>query len=167
MTRPEPPAAKGSPRRNALELRVPPPALLVVAAIAMWAIAYRGPRFWIPFAWRQELSLVLAALGGLWILLAAAAFLRARTTLDPRHPERSAVLVTGGVFRLSRNPMYLGSALLLAAWGAYLANALAWTVPLLFVAWLDRLQIRPEERALQARFGDAYTRYRRMVRRWL
>jgi protein-S-isoprenylcysteine O-methyltransferase Ste14 len=146
---------------------VPPPALLVVAAIAMWAIAYRWPRFWIPFAWREEVSLALAALAGLCIAMAVAGFVRARTTVDPRHPERSEVLVTGGVYRLSRNPMYLGSALLLAAWGAYLANALAWAMPLLFVAWVTWFQIRPEERALQARFGDAYARYRRMVRRWI
>jgi protein-S-isoprenylcysteine O-methyltransferase Ste14 len=168
MPRPDTLPAAGGPRpRNPLALRVPPPVLLAVSAVAMWLIAYRWPRFWMPFPWRVELALALLALGSLVAAMAVAAFLGARTTVDPRHPERSAVLVTGGVFRISRNPMYLGLALWLAAWGVYLANALAWGVPLLFVAAVTWLQIRPEERALQARFGDAYAHYRGRVRRWI
>jgi protein-S-isoprenylcysteine O-methyltransferase Ste14 len=72
-----------------------------------------------------------------------------------------------GVYRWTRNPMYLGMAVLLLAWGLWLANGAALAVISLFVAYLNRFQIAPEERALQARFGDEFTAYRARVRRWL
>ena len=83
------------------------------------------------------------------------------------HPDRSAALVAGGIYRSSRNPMYLGFLLLLAAWACWLANPLALAGLPAFVLYLNRFQIAPEERALRARFGDAYDGYARAVRRWL
>jgi protein-S-isoprenylcysteine O-methyltransferase Ste14 len=75
--------------------------------------------------------------------------------------------VTGGVFRWSRNPMYLGMLVALAGWAAYLANATAFLLLPAFVAYLNRFQIRPEEQALLARFGPPYSEYMATVRRWI
>jgi protein-S-isoprenylcysteine O-methyltransferase Ste14 len=75
--------------------------------------------------------------------------------------------VTGGVFRWSRNPMYLGMLVALAGWAAYLSNALAALLLPAFVAYLNRFQIRPEEQALLARFGPSYSEYMATVRRWI
>jgi protein-S-isoprenylcysteine O-methyltransferase Ste14 len=113
------------------------------------------------------LALGLGAAGLVLDAAALAAFVRARTTVNPLRPEKSSALVRSGAYRLSRNPMYLGLALLLAGWAIWLANALALALLPAFVAWLDRFQIRPEERALAARFGAEYEAYRARVRRWL
>ena len=100
-------------------------------------------------------------------LVALAHFLRAKTTVNPLRPDAASALVIAGVFRFTRNPMYLGMAILLAAWAIYLANIAALAVLPLFVLYMNRFQIAPEERALEARFGAEYSRYRARVRRWL
>jgi len=100
-------------------------------------------------------------------LAGVVAFRRARTTVNPLQPERASALVTGGIYRHTRNPMYLAVATMLLAWGLWLGNALGPLGAVLFVAWMDRLQIPPEERALAALFGEEFERYRRKVRRWL
>jgi protein-S-isoprenylcysteine O-methyltransferase Ste14 len=94
-----------------------------------------------------------------------------RAAVPPRahhgQPAAASSLVTGGIYRWTRNPMYLGMALALAGWGLYLGNFGALALVGLFVMYIDRYQIDPEERALTARFGDAFAAYRRRVRRWL
>ena len=76
-------------------------------------------------------------------------------------------LVTSGVYRYTRNPMYLGMACLLLAWAVYLQNPLALLGVPLFMAYITQFQIKPEERMLVKLFGDAFIRYRQQVRRWL
>ena len=150
-----------------LELRVPPPAALLLAGLLMWCLARAFPalHFEVP---AQGLLAGMVALCGL--LIAAIAFFqfrRAGTTVNPMKPHESATLVVSGLYRISRNPIYLGDVLILAAWALWLANAAAFVGLPLFVGHLDRFQIVPEERALEARFGSAYADYRRAVRRWL
>ena len=100
-------------------------------------------------------------------LAAAALFFRRRTTVNPLKPDTATHLVVGGLNRVSRNPMYVGQALLLAAWALWLAHALAPLGAVAFVLYITRFQILPEERALAARFGDDWRAYRARVRRWL
>jgi len=76
-------------------------------------------------------------------------------------------MVTSGIYRLSRNPMYVGILLMLAAWAVYLANILSASWLPLFVGYMNRFQITPEENALLAKFGGAYASYLKTVRRWL
>ena len=83
------------------------------------------------------------------------------------HPEQASTLVTSGVYRFTRNPMYVGILLLLAAVAAHLGSVLALLGLPAFVFWIGRFQIAPEERALRAKFGSAYDDYTRAVRRWL
>ena len=107
-------------------------------------------------------------LAGLMLnLLPKMAFSRTGTTVNPLHPQRTAALVTSGLHRLSRNPMYLGHAILLAGVALLLGNALAFIAVPSYVVWVERFQIRPEERALRARFGEAYDDYCQRVRRWI
>ena len=87
--------------------------------------------------------------------------------MNPTKPGATSSLVTGGVFRLTRNPMYLSLVLYLLAWAVYLSNWLALLLVPLFVLYLDRFQIKPEERALSALFGPEYASYQARVRRWL
>ncbi|HEY0334698.1 MAG TPA: isoprenylcysteine carboxylmethyltransferase family protein [Stenotrophomonas sp.] len=133
-----------------------------------------GIAWWLPASWRmgspigfQIAGIAVAVLGLALNLLPKLAFGQRGTTVNPLHPERSTQLVSGGLYRRSRNPMYVGQALLLLGWGLWLAQPLALACLAAYVAWIDRLQIPAEEQALQARFGNAYIAYCRRVRRWL
>ena len=79
----------------------------------------------------------------------------------------STSLVTSGVYRITRNPMYVGMTLFLSAWAIYLSALLPIFGPLVFVGYITRFQIQPEERALKTHFGEAYVDYAARVRRWL
>lgn len=152
-----------------LECRIPPPLLGLLCGWGMLQAAARWPQWPLPVPQGVALA-VLAMLLLLAALLegsAVWAFVRRRTTVSPLQPQRSSQLVVSGFYRYSRNPMYLGMLCLLLAWGLWLAQWVAFAGPLLWALWIDRWQIVPEERALQARFGEAYTRYCQRVRRWL
>ena len=152
---------------QSLENRIPPPIVALLVALAMLATRFDAGRLPVDRTWRVAIAAVLVVAGLGVSLSAAIAFRRARTTVNPVHIERASTLVTGGVFRLSRNPMYLGLACLLTAWAAMLATPWAFVGPAAFVAFITRFQIAPEERLLAARFGEAFLSWRRRVRRWL
>ena len=99
--------------------------------------------------------------------LSAVALRQPLQPVDPLHPADASALVTGGIFAISRNPIYLGDLLILCGWLLWLGNPLGLLVAASFVLWLTLLQIRHEEVALAARFGDDYRTYCRRVRRWL
>lgn len=149
-----------------LELRIPPVALVVIFAAAMAALAYAAPaEILVPGKLLVAVVLVLA--GALVSLAGVVAFRRQKTTVNPFTPEQSSSLVGAGIYRFSRNPMYLGFFLALLGWCFYLANwASALLLPV-FVAYMNKFQIQPEERALSERFGPEFVAYSRSVRRWL
>lgn len=116
----------------------------------------------------------LPALG--WLLVAAGIalnalpkrhFRRAGTTVNPLRPQASTQLVESGLHRFSRNPMYLGHAVILLGVAVLLHDALALVAVPAYMAYVTRFQIVPEERALRERFGTRYLRYCARVRRWL
>lgn len=150
-----------------LELKVPPPlAALLCGALMAWIDA-NTLQLALPAAlnWTLIAALVLAGIGfdfaGLY------AFRRRRTTINPLHPEKSSALVSDGVYRITRNPMYVGMACFLTAWALYLDAPLAWFGLVLFVVFITRFQIMPEERMLTRLFGAEFEAYRTRVRRWL
>lgn len=116
---------------------------------------------------RISLAVAIASLGVGLNILPKLAFRRAATTVNPIHPERATVLVTSGIYRCTRNPMYLGHALILLGWAVYLHNAAALLIVPGFMLYITRFQIQVEERALAARFPDAYTAFCLQTRRWL
>ena len=150
-----------------LDHRIPPPIVGLCCAALAWAIARATPGFEVVWSLQPVIVACLVALGAgidLWALLA---FRSARTTVNPLAPGRSSVVVTAGIYRVSRNPMYLGMALLLLAWCVYLGNPLALLSLVLFCAYITRFQIIPEERLLLAKFGAPYASYLAEVRRWI
>ena len=168
----EPPAGDGSthgyPRRmRSLELRVPPVVLVAVAAGLMALLAWAFPRPALVFPAPYALGGALVGLGAAIAVAGVLAFRRARTTVNPMTPGASSSVVSTGIYRLTRNPMYLGFLLALAGWGAILGNLLVLLPLAAFVAWMDRFQIAPEERALREKFGADYEDYLRRVRRWI
>lgn len=152
---------------KAIELKIPPAAQFLILMAGMWLVAKYLPALSVDIPWRKVFVVLLFCLGGIVAVPAIAAFRSAGTTVDPRDPGKATRLVVRGVYRYSRNPMYLGLLCLLGAWGFYLSNLLAFAGLPLFVLAMNRLQIRPEEAAMLAQFGDDYRKYTESVRRWI
>ena len=152
---------------NAFEHRIPPPIVVVIFGAAMWLASRYTPHWMSDGALRPALAALIFIIGLAFGGGGLRAFVKARTTIDPDHLDAASALVTEGIFRISRNPMYVGFALLLAAWAVYLAAP--WTLlgVAAFVLFIWRFQILPEERAMADKFGLAYEEYRNRVRRWL
>ena len=150
-----------------LESRVPPPLVGLAAGAAMWGIDRWLPSLRFPFPGHVALALAIGVAAFAVDVAGMVAFLRARTTVNPLRPEKASTLVTWGIFRRTRNPMYLGMAMLLVAWAVYLANPVSVVLIPLFVVYMNRFQIAPEERALESRFGAQFIEYRDRVGRWL
>jgi protein-S-isoprenylcysteine O-methyltransferase Ste14 len=150
-----------------LDNRIPPPIILLATGGAMAAAAALGPSIPLAPAWRWGLAGLLFVVAGSYGIPAIRAFARAGTTINPVAIDTASALVTSGPFGRSRNPMYVAMALLLTAWALALDSLGALAGPLLFVVFITRFQIVPEERAMAARFGAAYHDYRQRVRRWL
>ena len=150
-----------------LELKIPPVVLVALFAFAMWLLAQLVPPVALPSVWGVILAVGFAATGVGVALSGVLAFRRANTTVDPRVPQQSSSLVIRGIYRYSRNPMYVGFLLLLIAWAFYLMSAAAFALLPLFVLYINRFQIAPEERFLLLKFGAEYQAYSQQVRRWL
>lgn len=150
-----------------MALMIPPPVLLLITALLMWWVSNATPALILVFPFQALLSYALLVAALTLMFAAAWRFLRARTSINPMRPDAASNLITDGVFRISRNPIYLADALLLTAYAVWMGNPLC--IPLLagFIWYITCFQIRPEEHALAARFGDAYTAYSQRVRRWL
>lgn len=150
-----------------LELKIPPLLVWLAIAGAMLAVARFAPRLSFALSGSTALALTLVALGGALALAGVIAFRGKRTTVNPLTPDASSSVVCSGVYRVSRNPMYLGFLLALAGWAVYLSNAGSALFLPLFVAYMTEYQIKPEERALLAKFGSEFAQYMSRVRRWL
>lgn len=150
-----------------LDNRIPPPLVVLASGAAGWAIAELTPDLTIGVTGQAALGLLVAALGVAVAASGILAFSKARTTVSPIDPGAATALVVTGIYNYTRNPMYLGMAVMLLGWTIILGHPGGLVGAALFIAYIDRFQIRPEERALQALFGDAFTAYRARVRRWI
>lgn len=149
-----------------LELKVPPVLLVVLFAVAMYAMSaatIEGRTDGIP----TLLSVICAIAGSLICMTGVVQFRKVRTTVNPVNPASASSLVTGGIYKVSRNPMYLGFLLILLAWAFFLSNAYSAAAIPFFVFYMNRFQIFPEERALARLFGHEFTTYASKVRRWI
>jgi protein-S-isoprenylcysteine O-methyltransferase Ste14 len=146
---------------------IPPPLAMLLAGLIMWALHHFLPLGKLIAAPWNYLALVPVVISRMISVAAGRRFRAARTTFDPVRPELTTHLVTEGVYRLSRNPMYLGLVLMLIAWAIWLGTASPWAVPPLFAILMTISQIAPEERALETVFGETYVAYRRHVNRWI
>jgi protein-S-isoprenylcysteine O-methyltransferase Ste14 len=152
---------------NALENRIPPPIITAIFALVMWlASAYLTP-ITMAIDFRIGAAMIVAVLAVLFLISGGISFRLAKTTVNPLKPESASSLVVSGIFKISRNPMYVGFALLLLAWCVYLSAPVLLMIVLLFTAVITRFQIIPEERAMLKLFGDEFIAYQQSVRRWL
>ena len=152
---------------RALELKLPPPAVALLVAVAMWFVARHRYSLDFTLMVRVGALVAMALAGGAVALAGDLEFRRARTTINPFKPQNSTALVTSGIYRFTRNPMYVGLTLVVVGWAAFLGSAWGFLGPVVFVLYVDRFQIVPEERVLSAKFGEAYANYTSRVRRWV
>lgn len=155
------------PTSSAIAQRIPPVAVTLLVASLMWVASAAVPAWRLDVPGREFATLALAGLAGSVGLAGLRAFRLARTTSNPLRPDRASALVTAGIYRRTRNPMYVALAIALLAWVVWLGHALALPGVAAFVAWMNRFQIAAEERALRALFGEDFERYCREVPRWL
>ncbi len=151
-----------------LELAIPPLGLTVALTLVIGAVARLLPGFSLPLpAGLSRIGPALAVLGIAVCLAGVVAFRMSGTTVDPVHPDSASRIVDSGIYRVSRNPMYLGFLLFLLGAALWSANWIALTVALAFVPYMNRFQIAPEERILSEKFGAPYRTYLTRVRRWI
>ena len=154
-------------RKHPLDNRVPPPLVVLLVSVAMAGIAWFTPSIEIGKTVQFIGGSIAIAVGVLIVARGARTFWRHHTTINPVDIEQASALVTDGIFRYSRNPMYVGFTIVLIGWVVCLAAPWALIGPLGFVFFINRFQIIPEERMMHAKFGDAYNGYRARVRRWV
>jgi len=145
--------------------RLPPLLLVLILSISMLVLdrAFPLSRVLTSFAGYPGIGLIV--LGIVVILISAGLFRLRNTTLNPF--GEPAAIVQDGLYRFSRNPMYLGMLLVLIGIGLWLGNVIALLLAPVFVAIKTRWHIVREEQLLEARFGSTYRAYRSRVRRWI
>ena len=152
---------------KSLELKVPPVAVFSANFSLMWLVSLMTPDLKFCFPGRILAAGFIVVAGSMAAIWGIAAFLRAKTTVNPLNPNAASSLVVGGVYKITRNPMYLGLLSLLIGWALFLANPLTLVLIVAFVFYMNRFQIIPEERSLEAQFGGKFQAYKASVRRWL
>lgn len=145
--------------------RALPPTYLFTASVAMILLHFLFPvAYVVSYPW-QLLGCLPLLLGIVFNLIADKACKINHTTVKPF--EESTVLITTGVFRFSRHPMYLGMVLILVGIAMLLGSLMPLLVIPVFVLLMDIIFIRMEERMLANKFGDAWQNYQVRVRRWI
>lgn len=152
---------------SSLELRIPPPLVFIICTLLALLLQWLFPVSVISLLASWSLAALCFISSGIIGIASLIAFWRAKTTANPVRVDSATTLVEVGLYAFSRNPMYLALALLLLSFCFFLANPFAFIAVALFVAYITRFQIVPEECALETRFGERYRRYRQNVRRWI
>lgn len=147
--------------------KAPPVIVAFVAALLMWGVSVASTGLSFTFSGARLVALAFLLVGVLIAVTGASTFARAGTTTDPLNPDRASVLVTHGIYRYTRNPMYLGMASILTGWAFFLGNVASLLLVLPFVVFMTEYQIKREESALEKMFGDEYASYKASVRRWI
>ena len=150
-----------------LELKIPPPLVALAFGLAMFGVSRLAPELTFRRPAARPIAMALAVAGVMVALAGVFAFRRERTTVNPLKPETTTSVVSSGIYRFTRNPMYLGLSCALAGWAVYLSHAAAAVLLPVFVLYMNQFQIKPEERVLQAKFGPEFTQYMARVRRWI
>ncbi|MEX2604805.1 MAG: isoprenylcysteine carboxylmethyltransferase family protein [Gracilimonas sp.] len=150
-----------------LKLKIPPVVVFLICCALMWAIHKLFPNSGLKLEFRMEILVSLIAVGGFFGIVSLYQFARKSTTVNPHKPQNTNRFVKSGVYKISRNPMYLALVLVLGAAVFYWGNPFTIVVLPLFVWYMNEFQIKPEEEVMEQKFGDKFVEYRKEVRRWL
>ena len=152
---------------KALELKIPPPIYALSIALLMWSLnKYIPITHFIDSPW-NKVGLGIIIIAGIFDLWSLFLFFKKRTTFNPMKPETTTGLVSTGLYKISRNPMYVGMLIMLFGFAVWLGSVTPFLVLPLFYFVITAMQIKPEERFLFEKFGAEYQTYKDSVRRWL
>jgi len=150
-----------------MELKIPPLIQVLLFGAGMLLISKLFPATTLSIPANIPTGIAVIAIGIITAFAGVAEFRKAKTTVDPRHPQKSENLVTTGIYKISRNPMYLGFLIALLGWSIILKNIIALLLLPAFVIYINHYQIKPEERFLLKKFDSNYSKYCSKVRRWV
>lgn len=150
-----------------LELKVPPAVVTFVFIVLMYFVSSIFSFLNIDFMFQIFLSVETAVSGFVLIVAGSYVFNEKKTSINPLKPQSATSLVTNGVYKFTRNPMYLGIVIILFAWLLFLGNILNIVNIVLFVLYMNKYQIIPEEKALEKLFNEEYLSYKAKVKRWI
>ena len=150
-----------------MELKVIPVVQVIIAMVLMASIQSTIPTFTYTLPLSNYISGSLVFIGIIIGFSAICSFRKHQTTVNPSKPESSSTVVNSGIYHYSRNPMYVAMLLALLAYAFYLENLLAFVICGVFIWYISKYQIIPEERMLEKLFGQEYQHYCQKVRRWI
>jgi protein-S-isoprenylcysteine O-methyltransferase Ste14 len=150
-----------------MELKVIPVVQVLIAAILMVVLSKLLPELILNWPAHQKVTLLLFTLALFVGISAIISFKKHKTTVNPTKPETSSTVVSSGIYSISRNPMYLAMLISLISLAYYLQHLTSLPIILIFISYMTRFQIIPEEKMLTKIFGQQYVDYQKKVRRWL
>ena len=146
-------------------IKIPPPLIVLVLIVSIYFSSKKIDLINIPL--QLEISIFILSAGILIFLNPVLQFIKSKTTVNPIQFEDVNKLVTSGIFKYSRNPMYLGMLMIVLSTSIFYLNIYSILTPLLFILWINKFQIKREEEFLIEKFGDEYLSYKKKTRRWI
>tara|TARA_B100000941_G_scaffold214334_1_gene157584 strand:- start:1462 stop:1917 length:456 start_codon:yes stop_codon:yes gene_type:complete len=147
-----------------LNTKIPPPlvTMLCIGIIYLFEIQieYSHPNL-------KTVGIIFLILGLIIIFLAVLKFIKTKTTVDPTRPHKTSNLVITGIYKITRNPMYLGMLFLIIAYAIYNNNIIGCIIIPVFIFYINKFQIEPEEIEMRKKFGESFENYCKKVNRWL
>jgi len=148
-----------------METKIPPPIVTLIFGLSIYFS--RGIFQVVEIKYSFYFGILLLVLGFVILISAVRLFRKDKTTVNPLSPEQATKLVTDGIFKYSRNPMYLGMALVLGSIAVFFNLIGGIILVALFCAYITKFQILPEERAMRDLFLDDFDKYTKVTRRWI
>ena len=147
------------------KLKIPPPILVIILITSIYFSSDKLNLISIPY--RTLFSIVILSIGILVIINPVVKFIKSKTTVNPVEFKNVEKLVTSGIYKYSRNPMYLGMIMIIISTTVYYLNFYSLLTPFIFYFWINRFQIKREEVFLEEKFGQEYLSYKTKTRRWI
>ena len=147
------------------KLKIPPPILVIILITSIYFSSDKLDSISIPY--RTLFSIVILSIGILVIINPVVKFIKSKTTVNPVEFKNVEKLVTSGIYKYSRNPMYLGMIMIIISTAVYYLNFFSLLTPFIFYFWINRFQIKREEVFLEEKFGQEYLSYKTKTRRWI
>ena len=147
------------------KLKIPPPILVIILITSIYFSSDKLDLISVPY--RTLFSIVILSIGILVIINPVVKFIKSKTTVNPVEFKNVEKLVTSGIFKYSRNPMYLGMIMIIISTTVYYLNFYSLLTPFIFYFWINRFQIKREEVFLEEKFGQEYLSYKTKTRRWI
>ena len=147
-----------------LNTKIPPPIITLLSIVIIYLFESKIEYSQLHL---KAVGMIFLILGLTLIFLAVLKFIKTKTTVDPTRPEKTSNLVISGVYKLTRNPMYLGMLFLIIAYAIYNNSIFGCIVVPIFIFYINKFQIEPEEIEMRKKFGESFENYCKKVNRWL